>query len=225
MTAWNGTNLNNVSDHLLSALVKYKFRRISVSIDGCSERTYRIYRRNGNFNNVIRNIERINYYKEKYNSKLPDLIWQFIIFGHNEHELPKAKAMAKKMKMSFRVKLNHNPDYSPVKDRAFVRKHAGIAIVSRDDFEKAKKRPYIWPCIQLWDSPQINWDGKLLGCCVNNYGHFGDVFKSGLRECLNSERYIYAKKMVLGLVPPRPDIPCVKCNVYHRHAKGDRGGS
>ena len=64
---------------------------MKVSVDGASEDTYQIYRKGGSFQEVINNIKKINHYKKIYKSKLPKLKWQFIIFGHNEHELPLAK--------------------------------------------------------------------------------------------------------------------------------------
>jgi hypothetical protein len=70
-------------------------------------------------------------------------------------------------------------------------------------------------CHGLWDDPQINWDGKVLGCCRNFWGDFGgNAFTDGLVESLNSERMNYAKEMLLGQQPARSDIPCTTCNIY-----------
>ena len=42
-------------------------------------------------------------------------------------------------------------------------------------------------CHQLWDAPQINWDGKILGCCRNFWGDFGgNAFTEGLFQSVNS---------------------------------------
>ena len=170
----------------------------------------------GIFEKVIKNIRRINRFKERYRSFFPKLAWQFVVFGHNEHELPVAQAMAADLDMTFRPKLNHSPHYSPVKDAEFVRQASGLMVASRDEYAARTRRQYSFPCAQLWDSPQINWDGKLLGCCVNKYGHFGNVFETGLNKAMQDERYQYAKRMVVGRAPPRPDIPCVSCKVYQR---------
>lgn len=207
----NGTNLNNIDERMIQLLVRYKIKHLLVSIDGASEETYKIYRRGGNFNKVIENINKINYYKRMYKSKYPKLSWQFIIFGHNEHELPIAKKIAKKLNMKFIPRLNGQPLYSPIKNKKFVKKKTGIKISSSS--EKKEKRKVSF-CHQLWSSPQVNWDGKLLGCCLNKYSDFGNVFEKGLRYCLKSEKYIYAKKMLIGKKPSRKDIPCVKCPAY-----------
>jgi len=53
LRADNGVNLNTVSDEVLEGLVKYRFNSMTCSIDGVSQETYSIYRRNGDFEKVI----------------------------------------------------------------------------------------------------------------------------------------------------------------------------
>jgi MoaA/NifB/PqqE/SkfB family radical SAM enzyme len=221
LKAANGVNLNTVNDETLRNVVKYGFRLLSISIDGASQDTYKLYRKKGSFNRVIRNIKRINFFKEKYKTNFPKMNWQFVIFGHNEHELPIARQMSEDLNMEFRPKLNHTPIFSPVNNENFVRKEGGFGVASRTEFAKKRKRAYSRPCTQLWDSPQINWDGKLLGCCVNKFGDFGNVFETSFKDCMSSEKYLYAKRMVLGLEPSREDIPCVHCKVYKTQIAGE----
>lgn len=216
LTAGNGVNLNHIKEDVMEALVKYGFKRMKVSIDGASDETYRIYRVGGSFSQVIHNIQRINYYKQYYVSKYPKMKWQFIIFGHNEHELPKARQMAKELGMSFKPKLNYKTKKYTVKDKDYVAQESGLGVATIEDYEKNNNHLYSPACLQLWTSPQINWDGKLLGCCVNFFGDFGNVFEEGLDNCLSSERYRYAKQMILGEKPAREDVPCAKCKRYQR---------
>lgn len=218
LTAESGVNLNIVSEEMLERLVKYKFKAMGISITGVTNDTYKIYQRGGNFDKVIKNIRKINYYKQKYKTGLPELKWKFIIFGHNEHELPIARRMAEELNMKFRLKFNFSPLYSPIKNKEMVRKEMirekGVSAASREEYEKITNKPYRTPCGPLWISPQINWDGRLLGCCVNKWGDFGNVFELGLERCLESEKYIYAKKMILGENKERKDIPCFHCPKY-----------
>lgn len=60
----NGTNFNYVSDDVLEGLVKFHVEYLNLSIDGASQETYSIYRRGGNFDKVIANIEQLNFYKK-----------------------------------------------------------------------------------------------------------------------------------------------------------------
>jgi MoaA/NifB/PqqE/SkfB family radical SAM enzyme len=215
LTAWTGVNLNDASEEILEDLARYRFRFITVALDGATDATYQIYRKGGNLSHVLRNIRRINEYKQKYRTNFPELVWQFILFGHNEHEIPKARAMANRLGMSFRTKLNLDPK--------LVRKESGIGVATLQEYKLAKKKEYL-PCSELWNLPKINWDGRLLGCCCNRFGDFGNVFESGFQTCLQSERYEYAKLMLLGEKPPRADVACTHCPAYqqripqrHRH--------
>ena len=212
-----GANLNNVDQKTLEALVRYKVRTLSCSIDGASPETYRTYRVRGDFDVVIRNIQIINELKRVFRSKLPDLIWQFIVFGHNEHELPVARKMAEKLGMEFRAKLNWDSKFSPIRNKEFVQAQTGMQSVTRDEFEKKYGHKYASSiCQQLWDDPQINWDGKILGCCRNFWGDFGgNAFTDGLIESVNNSKIKYARRMLTGRSPPRDDIPCTTCEMYH----------
>ena len=71
--------------------------------------------------------------------------------------------------------------------------------------------------------PQINFDGALLGCCVNMWASFGaNVFAVGVKRALAAEKLQYAKEMLQGLVPPRDDVPCTTCEIYRHRANTRR---
>jgi Iron-sulfur cluster-binding domain len=171
----------------------------------------------GDFDAVINNIERINVHKRAHASDLPHLVWQFVVFGHNEHEIPIAREMAERLGMEFRTKLTWDSKFSPIRDKEFVRAQTGAQAVTRDEFEELLGEKYASGiCHELWDDPQINWDGKVLGCCRNFWGDFGgNAFNEGLIESLNNEKMAYAREMLSGRKPPRDDIPCTTCENYH----------
>lgn len=215
LTLYNGMNLNNARAQTLEALVRYGLRGATCSLDGASNETYSIYRKRGNFEAVIENIERINFYKKKYNSVYPRLRWQFIIFGHNEHEIPAAKAMARRLNMKFVPKLNADPSYSPVRDADFVRRETGLKSVTRDELiETGEVYMADKMCSQLWNAVQINADGRILGCCMNYKSDLGGNAFENFLDAMNSEKIVYARAMVSDEAPPRDDIPCTTCSVY-----------
>jgi len=216
ITFTNGVNLNHATDELLEGLVKYGVRHITCSIDGASSETYRIYRVRGNFDKVIEHIKRINYFKREQRSEFPQLTWQFVVFGHNEHEIPVAREMAAALGMSFYTKISWDSKFSPIRDIEFVRGQTGERAVTRQEYEQIHGRAYVSAtCNQLWDEPQINWDGKNLGCCRNFWGDFGgNAFVDGLRACYDHEKIRYARAMLRGRKPPRNDIPCSTCDIY-----------
>jgi MoaA/NifB/PqqE/SkfB family radical SAM enzyme len=215
LTILNGANLNNVRDGVLDALVKHRVILLSVSIDGASPETYSQYRVGGDYETVLSNVRHINDFKKHYGSPFPQLLWQFIVFGHNEHEIPVARKLAADLGMTFRLKLPWG-DFSPIRDRNRILAELGTDFASRAEYEQNSGEEYLsGVCHQLWDRPQINWDGKLLGCCRNFWGEFGpNVFEDGLSAAMNSELIGRSRAMLQGQLPADDQSPCTTCSVY-----------
>jgi MoaA/NifB/PqqE/SkfB family radical SAM enzyme len=219
LRAENGVNLNTAPDEVLEGLVRYRFHSMNCSIDGASVETYRIYRRRGDFEKVISHIRKLNAFKKEYGSEFPRLKWQFVAFGHNEHEIANARQMATELGMSFYVKLSwdglYGESFSPVKDKETVRRESGLDAATRKEYQEKYHKVYIRQvCIQLWKHPQVNYDGRVLGCCVNHWTDFGNAFAEGLAPSLNSEKLEYARAMLMGKKESRADIPCTTCSIY-----------
>jgi len=224
LRADNGANLNRASDEVLEALVKYRFNSMACSIDGASQETYSTYRKKGNLEKVLEHIDKINHYKSKYKSAYPILTWQFVAFGHNTHEIGAARKMADNLKMNFFLKLSwddlYTQTFSPVTDKDLIKRETGLGVSSREEYLEKTGEEYIGDaCLHLWKQPQINFDGRVLGCSCNYRGDFGNVFKDGLVECLNNEKINYARGMLLGIRESREDIPCAGCKLYESRKK------
>ncbi len=214
LSAEMGVNGNYISDEVAKAVVKCRFEQIAFSISGTDQETYSIYHKGGNLDMVIRNIMKINNWKLRYNvNDLPIMTWKFVTFGHNVHQIPEAKKMAKDLWMGFWFADNYYEGYSPIakKDMHFVKKEQqGILTVDHLD-EEFQQSIY---CSQLWDEPQINWDGRLLGCRTNRMPCAADVFKMGLKKALNHPDYVYAKEMITGSASAKDGIFCTDCATY-----------
>jgi MoaA/NifB/PqqE/SkfB family radical SAM enzyme len=212
----NGVNLNFAREEALEGLVRYRFRSLTVSIDGATQETYAQYRIKGDLNRVLGHIERINRLKREHRSGFPLLTWQFIVFGHNEHEIAAARKMAADLGMGFRPKLSWDDDVSPIRNRELVQIALRSPALTRAEYYAATGKEYMRGiCHQLWKAPVLNWDGRVTGCCRNFWGDFGsNAFEQGLETSLASEKVHYAQDMLMGLRESRPDIPCTTCDLY-----------
>lgn len=226
LSAWSGVNGNYIPDNIAELLVKTDFQGLTFSIDGATNEVYKIYRVGGNIENVFENIRKINFYKKKYKSKYPFMTYKFIVFGHNEHEIPLAKEKAKKLGIPIYFEANYAPQYSPIRDKKFVEKETGMNFSDRNDqyvsdWKKGKRA--FFPCKNLWLEPIVNFDGEFFGCCYEADGKtFGDlnIFKQDYLEIMNSETLIYAKKMLTDFnTPAKENIPCSKCEMYKKLKK------
>jgi glycosyltransferase involved in cell wall biosynthesis/MoaA/NifB/PqqE/SkfB family radical SAM enzyme len=227
LCAENGVNFNQVWDEVLEGLVRYQFADLRVSIDGATQATYAKYRIKGDFDRVIANLRRLNDIKKAFASDLPRLRYQFILFGHSEAEIDQARALATELGMTFEPKLNFDGLYgvapiSPVRDRDRVRQLMGAA--DRQEYYQVHGESYLGNaiCAQLWYGQQINYDGRVLGCCVNYKKDFGNAFTEGLLPVINGEKMEYARQMLQGLVPAREDMPCTGCVFYERRREHGR---
>ncbi len=214
--------MNDASDEALEALVRYGVMILRVALDGATQETYRIYRVGGELKKVLRNVEKINAYKREYGSKLPRLILQFIPFPHNEHEIKKIAVLARALDMEIDFKINVFHGYSPLQNDGELTKWLDYSDKA-SYLEKTGKIYMRDICLQLWRSPQINWDGRLLGCSGNktvSYAEYalGDAFA---RE-INNGHIQYARKMLMGIAPQRDDIPCSVCDSYADYRKYDQ---
>lgn len=122
ITLMNGVNLNRCTAEALEAIVKYDVQAITCSVDGASQETYRRYRVRGDFDQVMTNIDVINAHKKRLGRSTPILWWQFVIVGHNEHQIDNARRMAAEWGMHFKLKLTWDDDFSPLRDIETLRK-------------------------------------------------------------------------------------------------------
>ncbi len=221
LVAWAGVNLNTLSDEMAEVLVKYQFKEMVVSIDGATPDVYKIYRRGGDFNKVIANIKKINEYKKKYNSEYPKMIYKFIIFSHNIEDIPLAKKLAKELDMEIKFDQNKQTNYDRLSEDQKKRAEelSGINLEYEDEkrllnLYRTKESNWFF-CRDLFEFPQINWNGNLFGCCIYDKKYNINVFKSGLFKSLNNMKVLYVKKMLTDFsVLPKKDVYCSHCYIY-----------
>ena len=155
LTAHNGVNLNTVSDETLENLVKYNFEVITVSMDAATPEVYLKYRRGGDFNTVIDNIKKINKFKAQYNKDHPYLNYQFIVFGHNEHEIDAAKKLAKELDMEIYFVKNLAEGFSPIKDVKTVEEKTGLKYPEyRDNLKEDENGDKVSSAISKYRVPE-----------------------------------------------------------------------
>ena len=135
----------------------------------------------------------------------------------NEHQVLEAKKLSESLGMKIFFKLQHDEGYVP-KNPEFLHEVTGLDCFSIEDYLEHTGEAYISSCREVFESPQINWDGRLLGCCRVIEHDFGvNVFEIGLKKALSSREYVNTKKMLLGdsgAEVDRGTNPCVGCYIY-----------
>ena len=217
------TNFQTFDGHCAEDLVKSGLDRLIVSIDGASQETYEKYRRGGSFSTAIGNIRTLVAKKRELQSRLPIVIWQFLVFRHNEHEIETVKKMGEELGVDhmginsafIAVNSDEFRDWIPLDGRYSrydLNKYRETAACS-DDFLKPNAETV---CNWLWQGMAINWDGSVSPCC----GVYLEEDDSGnildgrdFRQLWNNERYKSAREFVHQGKKPAPGVknPCVGC--------------
>lgn len=212
LVCYNGANFNTVTDEQIHALVDTGFRAIVLSIDGASQESYSQYRIGGNFDKVIENVKKIQDLKKKTGSKFPELKWQYILMEHNELEIGKAKEMAAELGIPISFKYNWDENYDPV-HREYIMKETGKTQLTEAEFAAVHEvSPFNGLCEQIFIRPQVNWDGRMLGCCTRRYATFDiNVFEVGLIEAIRSPKYIEAKECLMSVHPDKEKYGLCTC--------------
>lgn len=104
-----------------------------MSIDGASHETYTTFRGGGDFNVVISNAKKLVEAKRRQKRRTPILIWQFLTFKHNIHELETARKMSNEMGVDTFVVLT-----------PFNVSHDDPSIISVDHPENGKEWRVMW---------------------------------------------------------------------------------
>ena len=200
------TNLSfPIEDSQAEALIKANLQKIYVSCDGASGSTYKTYHIDGDFNSVVSNMKLLIEKKMKLRNQYTDIIWLFHVFKHNEHEIEKARAMAKdmgikiainKMRTDMGKEIFETAEKSIERDSKWLPENPEYNVFNM--FEKKPKNRF--NCDLLWTETVINWDGSILPCCaVYNETHsFGNIKEDSFKNIWNNEKYISARKNILG---------------------------
>ncbi len=89
-------NLNDLSGEMAKGLVESGLDILSVSIDGASQAAYEQYRIGGELSKVLDNARALVRLRRERGGG-PRLIWQFLVFKHNEEERDAARRLSREI--------------------------------------------------------------------------------------------------------------------------------
>lgn len=89
------SNLNALPPGGAQAVAGSGLDVLVASIDGATQQTYEKYRVGGSLEKALSNAAAIARARRENGGKGPELIWQFIVFRHNQHELEAAERLAR----------------------------------------------------------------------------------------------------------------------------------
>ncbi|WP_109831695.1 SPASM domain-containing protein [Reichenbachiella versicolor] len=193
------TNAHYLNDEKAEATVKSGLDRLIISIDGTSEDTYQQYRVGGKLEKVLEGTRNIVKWKQRLKSKIPYLIFQFLVVRPNEHQIEDAKLLAKEIGVDeIQFKSAQVYDFE-IGSRLIPENQKYSRYFRNSEGKYSLKNPLDNQCWKMWQSCVITWDGKVVPCCFDKDAEhvMGDLKKQSLEEIWYSNRYQTFRKAIL----------------------------
>lgn len=210
------TNFNRVNDEKIDRLIESGLEYLILSIDGVSQDVYAKYRVRGNIDRVLANVRKLVARKKALGSSTPFIEWQFILFGHNAHELEAARKLAGEIGVNrFRVIPPGIPFHAREPEKLKEK------WLYKDDSGKVQAFTGGEPgaCFYLYRSITTNPDGGSAPCCIvyGDRNDFGDLGREPFEAIWNNEKYRSARSLFRkGGKGIQPTV-CDGCHIFqHR---------
>ncbi len=179
-------------------IIQSGLKKIIISVDGVTQKSYSKYRIGGNLEKVIEGIRTLMLLKKQNKSRYPVVVLQFVVFRHNEHEIDAFKELAiqlcadkteiKSAQIDFPEQngdliptINKYSRYTIQKDRIKIK-------------NQLKNR-----CFRIWSTLVISWDGYILPCCFDKNAMFklGNSKNQTVKSLWKSSAFNRFRKKVL----------------------------
>jgi len=185
-TSTNGHFLNQENSE---KIVTSGLKKIIISLDGTDQGTYKNYRVNGNFELVISGIRNLVQAKKNLNSKYPKIHLQFLVFRHNEHQIPEIKKLAKSLKVD-KLELKSVQIDNLDKNNHLIPSIGKYSRYSKK-FPYALKTKFHNRCFRIWSTAVVSFEGTLIPCCFDKNLDFkiGNIAKLNIKELWKSSLF------------------------------------
>ena len=198
------TNLSlNLTDAYIERLVRSGLDTLTVSVDGATEETYKRYRRGGDYSLVRTNMLRIQSARARLRLDTPKIVWQFLVFRHNQHEIDVVRAQYEAWGADLLLIAGAHMPFEPY-DEGF--EPSSIPEYNLYDpghpYQILGRRQLAGgrPCSWLYGGFALNPNGKVSPCCAcaaekDDFGEYSPC--RGFFDVWNSYRFKKARRLFL----------------------------
>ena len=155
------------------SIINAGMEEIRFSVDGITQEVYELNRVGGKFETVYKNMKDIVKIAKEEKSRIK-LIWQFIALRNNEHQIEKAREMAKEIGIRFDLKTfaESVPESAP-----------------KNTKYRRVLKPL--PCTDIYDQVMVYWNGDVVACCYDLEGDqiMGNLKSNSIKEIWEGEKY------------------------------------
>ncbi|WP_186757031.1 radical SAM/SPASM domain-containing protein [Echinicola salinicaeni] len=194
------TNAHYLNEKTVSKVVSSGLKQLIVSVDGATQTVYERYRIGGNLSRVKSGIQSLIEERKAQNSGYPQVIFQFLVTGENEHEIPKIKELARELEVDeLQLKTAQIYDYENGSDLIPSDLRFSRYLPLKNGKWKLKKEIKD-KCWRMWQGAVVTWDGDMVPCCFDkDASHvMGNLIKQNLDQVWKNRLYNQFRQQLLS---------------------------
>jgi radical SAM protein with 4Fe4S-binding SPASM domain len=193
------TNAHYLDDERCKETIESGLDEIIISIDGVTQETYEQYRVGGKLDKVMEGASNLIRWKKKLKSRTPFVIFQFVVFKTNEHQVSGVKAMARDMGAD-KVQIKTAQIYDVNNHENIVPDNPKYSRYKKDqNGHWIIKNELLNQCWRMWQSCVITWDGKVVPCCFDKDAKYqlGSLKEQTFKDIWFSKPYASFRENIL----------------------------
>jgi MoaA/NifB/PqqE/SkfB family radical SAM enzyme len=197
-----------LTDDYIDRLVLSGLDTLVVSLDGTTQEANAKYRRRGELELVRENMLRIQAAKERLGVQTPKVVWQFLVFKHNETQIGQAQDEFREWgadqivtEAAIMPFAPHDEGFEPSTLPEYNMYHPDHYFHNLTDKHDKSGRPCSW----LYGIFVLNPNGKVSPCCASagEDTDFGDYsIKNGFFDVWNNSTFKRARSLFSSSNPP-----------------------
>lgn len=193
------TNAHYLTEEVAISTIKSKLDKLIISVDGITQDVYEQYRIGGQVDKVIEGTKQLLKQKKHLKSKTPHVVWQFVVFKPNQHQIEAVKKLGKELGVD-EVKIKTAQIYDFKNGHNLIPDLQNYSRYKKNNTGSFEiKNKLLNQCWRMWQSCVITWDGKIVPCCFDKDAKYklGDLEVQLFKNIWFSEGYTHFRKSIL----------------------------
>ena len=192
----NGQFLDNKT---AMRIIESGLDRIIISVDGTDQSTYEKYRAGGNLNRILEGTKYLNALKKEKRRLRPEIIFQFLVFRHNENQVNIFRDFGKRSGAD-RTWIKSAQVINPDRLLEIIPENPDYSRYTADPEKRIKIKAGIRNhCSRLWRTCVVTTDGDIVPCCFDKEAKYimGSLKNAELSQIWNNEKYMEFRRKIL----------------------------
>lgn len=193
------TNAHYLTEENAKHTIESKLDKLIISVDGMTQEVYSNYRIGGKLSKVIEGTQEILKQKKLLKSKTPHVVWQFVVFKTNEHQIDAVKKLGKELGVD-EVKIKTAQIYDFENGSDLIPETYTYSRYKKNDEGRFEiKNKLLNQCWRMWQGCVITWDGKIVPCCFDKDAKYklGNLESDSFKNVWHSGAYNNFRRSVL----------------------------